>query len=294
MKAPLWTNSRLTELDRDRSVLRGIEFIYASASMPKQFEAFGHDFLWCFYSLSASASDPELKKRALRMGQERAKEWRKANSHVPLNADADAIANLAFGSLSADLLDIRDAGLKTELRTAASLHKPEEYFQFNPTLEPPPNDIPIDCVNCKSGNPRGSKICRKCAAELRMTDPYDILSDALITAYIGNRYGVILGGSYEDVAQWIPKMRPYPRHGKNDLRPTYSADYAVTYIVYTLNDYTLYKPRPEWLPQEYEYLKTNLKANIAMNDPETLGDRLSFHLRGASVSARSEIIRAPR
>lgn len=294
MKAPLWTNSRLTELDRDRSVLRGIEFIYASASMPKQFEAFGHDFLWCFYSLSASASDPELKKRALRMGQERAKEWRKANSHVPLNADADAIANLAFGSLSADLLDIRDAGLKTELRTAASLHKPEEYFQFNPILEPPPNDIPIECVNCKSGNPRGSKICRKCAAELRMTDPYDILSDALITAYIGNRYGVILGGSYEDVAQWIPKMRPYPRHGKNDLRPTYSADYAVTYIVYTLNDYTLYKPRPEWLPQEYEYLKTNLKANIAMNDPETLGDRLSFHLRGASVSARSEIIRAPR
>ena len=39
-----------------------------------------------------------------------------------------------------------------------------------------------------------------------------------------------------------------------------------------MNDYTLYKLRPEWLPQEYEYLKANFRLNIAGEDPETLGE----------------------
>ena len=35
MNGPLLANPRITGLDRDRSVLRGLEFIYASTSKPK-------------------------------------------------------------------------------------------------------------------------------------------------------------------------------------------------------------------------------------------------------------------
>src|SRR5258708_30220717 len=94
-KDALWPTSRFTELDRQRSLLRGLEFIYASASTPKTFESNGDDFLWCFYSLSAAAADPELKRRAWRMGQERPPEWRKSNAHVPANATADVIDGLS-------------------------------------------------------------------------------------------------------------------------------------------------------------------------------------------------------
>ena len=272
LKEPLWPNSRFTELDRQRSILRGLEFIYSTASNPKQFETDGNDLLWCFYSLSAAAADPELKKRAWRMGQERAREWRRANTHVPPDADAGTIWSLAYGSLSADLLDVRDDGLKAELLTAARRHTAEEYLQFDPTKEPPPSDIPRNCKNCKSGNPRGAKVCRKCGAELRMASPYGILCDALTSAHTSNLYGVWLGGSYEDVAQWIPKLRPYPRAQDKNSQINQDVAYAITHIVYTMNGYTLYKLRPEWLPREYEYLKANLKLNIAASDPETLGE----------------------
>jgi hypothetical protein len=259
-------------LDRQRSILRGLEFIYASASTPKHFEDNGDDFLWCFYSLSAAAKDPELKRRAWVMGQERAHEWRRTNAHVPANADADVIGGLAFGSLSATLLDVPDDNLKAELVAVAHRFKPEDYLQFDPAKEPPPSDIPRNCKKCKSSNPRGTKVCRKCGSQLRMNSPYDILCEALISGYTTNQYGVWLGGSYEDIAQWIPKMRPYPKPADKNFRNSHDAAYAITHIVYTLNDYTLYRLKPEWLPEEYEYLKANLKANIAENDPETLGE----------------------
>ncbi len=274
LKEPLWPNSRFMELDRQRSVLRGLEFIYSTASNPKHFKADGSDLLFCFYSLSAAAADPELKKRAWKMGQERAVEWRRANSHVPPDATAGAIQTLAYGGLSADLLDVRNDGLKAELQTAARRHTAVEYLQFDPTKEPPPGDIPLNCEKCKSSNPRGVKICRKCGAELQMTSPYDILCDALIAAHTANLYGVWLGGSYEDVAQWIPKLRPYPRVNAGNFRDNQDATYAITHIVYTLNGYTLYKLRPEWLPQEYEYLRASLKLSLVGNDPETLGESM--------------------
>jgi len=271
-KDTLWPSSRFTELDRQRSLLRGLEFIYASAKTPKNFVANGDDFLWCFYSLSAAAKDPELKRRAYEMGQDRAREWRRLYPHVPADADADVIGGLAFGSLSAALLDLPDDRLKAELVAVAHKFKAEDYLQFDPTKEPPPSDIPRNCKKCKSSNVRGTKVCKKCGEPLRMNSPYDILCEALISAYTTNQYGVWLGGSYEDVAQWVPKMRPYPRADDKNFRNSHDAAYAITHIVYTLNDYTLYRLKPEWLPEEYQYLRANLKANIQENDPETLGE----------------------
>lgn len=206
------------------------------------------------------------------MGQERAHAWRKMYPHVPANADAGVIGGLAFGSLSATMLDVPDEVLKAELVKAAHNFKAEDYLNFDPAKEPPPSDVPRTCKKCKSSNPRGTKVCRKCGETLLMNSPYDVLSEALIAAYTTDRYGVWLGGSYEDVAQWIPQMRPYPKPGDKNFRNSPDASYAVTYIVYTLNNYKLYKLRPEWLPQEYAYLKANLEANIAKKDTETLGE----------------------
>lgn len=275
LQEPLWPNSQFTELDRQRSLLRGLEFIYSTASNTKHFQADGNDLLWCFYSLSAAAADPELKKRAWKMGQERAREWRRTNDRVPPDIGADEILDMAYGSLSAELLDVRDDALKAELKTVARRHTAEEYLQFDPAKEPPPRDVPQNCAKCSSTNSRGVKLCKKCGMELRMTSPYDILCNALIATHTASRYGMWIGGSYDDVAQWIPKMRPYPpaEEGRNS-RINHEAAYAVTHIVYTLNDYTLYKLRPEWLPREYEYLRTNLKLTMAENDLETLGEFL--------------------
>jgi squalene cyclase len=65
-------------------------------------------------------------------------------------------------------------------------------------------------------------------------------------------------------------MRPYPL----DDEVVRDALYAVTHVVYTLNDYGTYKLSKAWLPKEFAFIRDNVGTAIAMKDPELLGELL--------------------
>jgi hypothetical protein len=271
---PLWPGARYTFRDRAHAIRRGMEFIYRSATDTKNFTEQGDDYLWCFYSTAATAADPALRRQAWWMGRERARRWRREHPDVPAGADADNILALVSGSYSVDCLRFHDPAMKDKLRAAARRFRPEDFFRFDPAKQPVPIDIPKKCDQCEGTNLPAARQCRDCGAALKMTSPYDILCDALITTYFGDRYGVQLGASLAEVTQWIPRLRPYPRfdsalgEGFNDLAT------AITHIVYTLNDYGKYRLRPEWLPDEFAFLKSHLKLPIAVDDAELMGEFL--------------------
>src|SRR3954468_15803330 len=93
---PLWPGARYTAEQRQRAVEHGLNYIYAITKVPKNFADYGADFLWCFFSLADTATDPWLKANAMRMGRERARLWRRQNGTVPREADADDISDLVF------------------------------------------------------------------------------------------------------------------------------------------------------------------------------------------------------
>jgi hypothetical protein len=94
---------------------------------------------------------------------------------------------------------------------------------------------------------------------------------ALLGTYFADRYGVTLGANFADVLKLLPSLQPYPVPVKwNDL--DYSVAYVITHVVYTLNDYTTYRLRPEWLPKEFEYLKNHIRDHIRLGDAEALGE----------------------
>jgi len=273
--APLWPGARYTHADKKRAVRRGLDFIYRTAKDEKNYAEYGSDYLWCFYTIAATTSDPDLKAQAGKMARERAREWRRIHPRVPNDADAEDIADLVFGALAADAMGPRDERLKRDLARAARQFSPREFLKFDPATEPIPTDVPEACNWCRNNNTGSSVRCRKCMSESgpRM-DPYDVLTDAVIASYSGERYGVLLGARLADVLQWVPRMRPYPKF-EQATRDQYEAvAYAITHIVYALNDYTFSKLRPEWLPQEYEFLLAHLEQNIATNDAETMGEFL--------------------
>ena len=105
-----------------------------------------------------------------------------------------------------------------------------------------------------------------------MRSRYDVWYDALITAYVGEHYGVRLGARYADVLRWLPTLRPYRGSENGTSKDFYDTVYAVTHIVYTLNNYSMYRLKPSWLPQEFEFLKTNLKEAIRQRDADMLGE----------------------
>jgi hypothetical protein len=124
------------------------------------------------------------------MGVERANEWRRLHRSIPLGASADMVAILVFGSKAAAGLGVGDDALKEELRRAAARFSARDFLDFDPAIEPPPVDVPEDCPKCDSYNRRGSRVCSRCKARLRMRSRYDVWSGALIATWDGDHYGV--------------------------------------------------------------------------------------------------------
>jgi hypothetical protein len=122
-----------------------------------------------------------------------------------------------------------------------------------------------------------------------MTGRYLLWYVALIRTYMAGAYGVSLGASYADVLRRLPSMRPYPASGSE--ADFWDAAYAVTHVVYTLNDYDRYRLRPARLPREFAFLKEHFGGLIEGRDPETAGEFMEC-LKCFGLSERNPLIRA--
>lgn len=273
---------------RNEAILRGLEFIYATACDPENFAVYGYDYTFCLHWIAATSRGQALRRAARKMAVECARRWRRENPSVPADADAETVAQMVFGGLTADRLGVRDAAFKREVKDAASRVSARDLFCFDPAVEPPPADVPKGC-RCGEDNPRGRATCHACKRRLKRTSRYEVWLDALIRAYLGERYGVTLGARYSEVIKWLPWMRPYPplAHGYEDY--IWSL-YAVTHVVYTLNGYSTYQLSPRWLPDEYEFLKGSLDDLIEMDDPDAVGETLDS-LKSFGLSDRHPLIR---
>ncbi len=276
--------------ERERAISRGLDFLYRTACDADAFELYGHDLLFCFHGLSSTSVDEALRARARKMGRERARHWRRKHGSVPRDVDANGVVHLVFGSYAADRLGVRDSALKPRIRRAAARFTAEDYFCFDPMIEAPPVDVPAEC-DCGAENLRGLVRCRWCKKRLSMLGRYGAWIDALIRTYIGERYGVTLGAPFREAIKWLPAMRPYPAIETGaDNTDFYWSVYAVTHIVYTLNDYSAYRLSPRWLPVELEFLKANLDVAIRDEDPETLGEILES-LKAFGLSVNHKLMR---
>ena|GEM_PF-381320 len=288
---PLWPGARFTEADRARAVRRGLAFIYRTALERANFATYGGDYLWCFYTLSTAVANAPFARTARRMGLERARVWRRLHPTLPPRADAATIAEYVFGSDAADSLGVRDAQMKRDLRRAAREFTARDYLLFDPLTEPPPTDVPADCKYDGAANARGAQFCRVCHRPLRMRTRYDVWYDALITTYVGDRYGVTLGATYADVLKWLPTLRPYPEDTRAQGEEFADAVYAVTHVVYTLNHYNQSRLAPRLLPAEYEFLHAHVGHAVAHNETDMLGEMMDS-LRAFGVTENDPELRA--
>src|SRR5256714_4888142 len=209
----LWPGSRFTEAERARAVRRGLEFIYRTALDQNNFEAYGSDYLWCFYTVGASVSDARVRRLAQQMGVERARRWRQTHRALPRDADSNTVIDFAFGGDAADSLGLRDDRLKRQIRRAASRFSARDFLLFDPTTEPPPADVPAECEFDHASNPRGTKFCRLCRRPLKIRTPPDAWCAALKPTYGATRSGARLGAAYGAAPTWPTQPRPYRAGG---------------------------------------------------------------------------------
>ena len=259
--------------ERERAIKRGLEFIYEVARDEDYFADYGQDLLNCFYFISVTSRNPALRRAARKMGLERAGRWRREHRSLPRDADAETISVYIHGIYAAERFGLRDPALKEQIRRASKHITALDYFWFDPATEPPPSDVTEPC-QCGLLNERGRKACRQCRKRLDVINRYRLWYDALIVAYNGERVGIHIGARYREVLKWLPVMRPYRGRENGDNPDFHDCLYAITHIVYTLNDYSVYRLSPRWLPEEYAFLKTNLREAIATEDPDMMGEFL--------------------
>ena len=192
--------------NRDEAIRRGLEFIYRTACDEEHFEAYGYDFLGCFHCIDSTSKDANLCKLSRQMGKERARHWRRQNIAVPSDVDAMGIVYLILGAVAANHFGIDDNRLTSRIQQAATKFTAQDFFGFDPIVEPPPSDVPYEC-ECGAENKRGRKTCSSCKKPLEMTSRYDLYTDAVIRTYFAERLGVRLGARYRDVIKRLPAMR---------------------------------------------------------------------------------------
>ena len=107
--------------------------------------------------------------------------------------------------------------------------------------------------------------------------------DALANTYVAEQCGVMYGAGYKEVLKWLPSLRPYPTSQPDD------AIYAVTHLVYTLNDYGAHQLSPRRFPKEFAFLKANVAYACEQRDPELLGELLDS-LKAFGLDDRNPLI----
>jgi hypothetical protein len=192
---------------------------------------------------------------------------------LPADASSDLLFEFVLVCYAKRRIGLRDSAAATSMSDVAHRFSSSELLGFDPVNESPPDDLPYPC-DCTFQNPRGRKACKQCKRRLRIRSRYRVWMEALANTYVAERCGVIFGAHYSQVLKWLPTMRPYPDFTKDEGADQLWADviYAVTHIVYTLNDYGTYKLSARWLPQEFSFLKANVQVACARHDPEVLGE----------------------
>ena len=272
----------------ETAIKRGLDFIYRIGGKREGFDSYGSLLICCFALVGATSRDATLRQLGRSRAYKLARRWRRLHPVVPLDATTNLVLDFVMMSYALSRIGVRDVSLSTQIRAAIKRFSVEDLLGFNPVKEPPADDLPYPC-DCGFKNQRGRKFCKQCKKRLENQSQYRVWMEALANTYVAGRCGLLFGAGYLDVLKWLPKLRPYPDGGGKEVELLREAIYAVTHVVYALNDYGTYRLRPGWLPQEFEFLKANVANACERDDPEILGELLDA-LRAFGLDATHPLI----
>lgn len=266
------------------SIKRGLDFLYHVANSKDGFDSYGSLLVCCFALIGATSSEKDLREQARSRARELVQRWRSAHPFLPTDAGPDVLLRFALVSYALARLGLRDSKLKAQIRTAVERFSAHELLGFDPISEPPPTDLSFAC-ECGWDNKRERTFCKQCRKRLQIRSRYRAWMGAQVKTYLGEQCGALFGARYADVLKWLPAMRPYPSPADEDVELSRDAAYAVTHLVYTLNNFSTYRLSPRLLSPEFAFLKSHVAPACEREDPELLGELLdslkAFGLRGS-------------
>lgn len=255
---------------RLRAARRGLELLRQLARRKSTFAKYSGHLLPAFYFIASTSRDAALRRRALTAGRERARYWKRQWDRKRRRLDAGTVLDEISAGYAAQQLGIPHPRIRRDLEAAIARYSARDLLGFDPLSETIPRNVPEDC-ECGGVNERGRRRCRQCRRHLAARSQYEVWYCALTSTYFCERYGLPLPVSHADVMRLLPALRPYPSPRSRWYRDTI---YAVTHIVYTLNDYNRSRLPPRRLRRERAFLEASLPWAIRQGEADTVGEIL--------------------
>ena len=221
-----------------------------------------------FYFIATTSRDRALRRTALIAGRERARYWKQRWYRRRRKLDAATIVDDICASYAAEQLGIAHREIRGDLESAVARYSPHELLGFDPRSGHVPRDLPEDCA-CSVFNERGRRRCRTCRRSLAARSRYEAWYGALIKIYFCERWGLRLPVGNSDVMSLLPALRPYPRPRSRHYR---DAIYAVTHIIYALNDYSRTRLPAHLVRRERAFLEASMSWAIGRGEADTVGE----------------------
>jgi hypothetical protein len=253
---------------RLRAARRALQLLRRLAHRQSTFAKYHGHFLLAFYFIGTTSRDGALRRMALAAGRERARFWKQHWYRRRRRLDAATIVDEICASYAEEHLGIAHRDIRRDLVAAVARYPARDLLGFDPRSGHIPRDVPEDC-RCGAFNERGRRRCRKCGRRLAPRSRYEAWYVALIKIYFCERSGLHLPVAYADVMRLLPKLQPYPRPGSRRYR---DAIYAVTHIVYTLNDYNRTRLPAPLVRRERAFLKTSVPWAINRGEADTVAE----------------------
>lgn len=227
---------------RLRAARRGLQLLRRIADRKSTFAKYSGHLLLAFYFIATTSRDEGLRRTALIAGRDRARFWKQQWYRKRRRLDAATVVDEICASYAAEQLGIRHRKIRGDLEAAAACYSPRQLLGFDPRSGRIPRDA------------RGR---------------YEAWYVALINIYFCERWGLRLPVGYSDVMRLLPLLQPYPRPRSRHYR---DAIYAVTHIVYTLNDYSRSRLPARLVRRERAFLRASMPWAIRRGEADTVGE----------------------
>ena len=240
----------------------------------------GADLLLPFYVPPARAPGSDVERHALRVATRLASEWRarvrESSRHLPPRVAPSELLDLMQGAYSLECLGMAEPLLHAQLLERSAAYGSVDFFKFDPTAGPPPDGLREDCACGAKVGAHASEcgVCKRAAVPMSQ---FDVYLEALVWSFHGCRMRIGLGACFYDVLRQVCAAfgRLYPRRGSLGEKDRHYLTYALTHVIYALNNFDERSLPPSLFPPTVpSYLQEQLRAAIRADDPDLTGEIL--------------------
>jgi hypothetical protein len=270
--------------------MRALSRLYAASLVPGTFSEYGGHLLLAFALIARTSRSARIRRAARQMGAERALAWRQQWPATCAALNSDTLMHAVIASHAATQLGAPDEHVWLRLAQELGKYSSVDLLYFDPAADDIPDDVPQDCA-CGRTNGRRARRCAECSRTLECRSRYDVWYYALTSVYFCERHGLPLPVTFARTLSRLRELRPYPRPGAPDF---YDAIYAVTHVVYTLNDYGALTLPPTLLPYELAFLRSSVQWALQQEEPDTVGELIDSMVGIGVPDTDPQIVNARR